>query len=76
MDLGQGNSGWGWYVIYVKWLQDMHGADRPCRVLRTLEIRQPESIPPTWMLLAHWTDSQLCRGNKKAAAAVLTPSLA
>ena len=30
MDLGQGNSGWGRYVVYVTWLQEMHGADHAC----------------------------------------------
>ena len=71
MDLGQGNSGWGRYVIYVTWLQDTHGADWACRVLRSLEIGHPESIPPIWMLLARWTASQLCRRNENAAAAAV-----
>ena len=69
MDLGQGSRGWGWYVVYVTWLQETHGADQACRVLRTLEIRHPESIPPIWILLACWTASQLCRRNKNTTGA-------
>ena len=64
MDLSQGSHGWGRYVIYVMWLQDTHGADQACRVLRTLEVRHPESIPPIWILLARWTASQLCSETK------------
>ena len=56
MDLGQGSHGWGWYVVYTTWLQDMHGEDRACQVLRTLEIRHPESIPPLGPL-SRWTTS-------------------
>ena len=69
MDLGQGSSSWGRYVVYVTWLQEMRGADRACRVLRTLEIRHPETIPSIWILLDRWTASQLCRRNENATAA-------
>ena len=53
----------GRYVVYVHWLHDTYGLDRPRGIVRTLEIGHPHHVPRIWNLLARLALTPKCRPN-------------